>query len=295
MAKYKKINKKPDGDSTESESGNKPSEGDANGEPSFSLAPSLRSLDVDVPHPQSPALVDPPAFHELSIKWVINNENPVFDEDDLDASFYGQPRGYRDEVFWQHPVRYLNYDGKNLFRTVMIDYIPADATYLDVVTEIHAGSLEKVELVPAIGKTNNYQTARVVFNFELGASTTANYARDHGLKIKGHPVRVWQVLTQTYPKSQEVEEFVFQDGFTRILLINNASPEALSCLTKKLECFKASIIEISRTFDGYDYIEFTSVATAVKAMKLLMHDSRFLGAEFDFDEDPCGEPYPFMH
>jgi hypothetical protein len=228
------------------------------------------------------------------VKWKINKENPIFDDEyDLSASLLAQPRNERNGVFWEHPVRYLEHDSKNLFRTVMIDYIPENATYLDVVSEICAGSLEKIELVPSIGEVTNYQTARVVFNFELGASTTVNYARDQGLKIKGQPVRVWQVLTQTYPKNKELEEFVFEDGFTRMLIINNATEDALISLPGKLECFKSSIIEYGRTFDGYPVVEFTSVAAAVAAMKLLMADLNFQGAEFDFDEDPCGEPYPF--
>jgi hypothetical protein len=290
LNKYKKVSK-PDsnGDydktAVDDASFNKT---DENGKPSSSLAPSLYSLDAP-----GPKIVDTVAPYELSIKWIVNNENPVFDEEDEQLRRMPHPRSYQSaSIFWRHPVRYLDRDSKNLFRTVMVDYIPENATYADVLNEIYAGSLEKIELVPAIGKATNYKTARVVFNHELGASTTANYARDHGMKIKGQHVRVWQVLTQTYPKNNEVED-QFDSGFTRVLVINKATEEALSTLPTKLDGFKRSIVELGETFDLFPSIEFTSIATAVAAMMVLMADPDFQGAQFDFDDDPCGEPYPF--
>ena len=221
-------------------------------------------------------------------------ENPVYEDDEEKARALSfQPAGSNRQIFWRHPVRYLDHDDKNIFRTVMIDYIPNDATYKDVLDVIGGGSVEKVELVPAIGKTTDYQTARVVFNFELGASTTVNFARDHGMKIKGTPVRVWQVITQTYPKTEKLDRDVFHNGFTRILIINNASPEALGMIDSKLARFERSIVECGQTHDRFPMIEFTSIAIAIEAMHTLMVDPNFHGAEFDFDDDYCGMPYPY--
>lgn len=260
---------------------------DSNGKPITSFATSLHSLNA---RPSN--LADASAPYSLSIKWSINKENPIFDDDEWPLRGNYSDEQLRD-VFWKHPVRYLDHDSKNIFRTVMIDYIPADATYSDVLGEICAGALEKIELVPAIGGKNNYKTARVVFNFELGASTTANFARDHGMKIKGQTVRVWQVLTQTYPKNNANERNVHMHGFTRVLIINNANEAALSMLPIKLDRFKTSIVKLSETYDRFPMVEFTSVAAAVQAMRVLMSDYNFQGAEFDFDEDPCGEPYRY--
>jgi hypothetical protein len=284
-----KYGKKPDAAKKSNDDDSSVNDTNGSGKPSTSLATSLHSLNAN-----GPKIVDTAAPYELSIKWSITQENPIFEDDEDLYDRLPHPNSRR-EVFWRHPVRYLEHDSKNIFRTVMIDHIPGDATYFDVVQEISAGSLEKIEMVPAIGSAAKFQTARVVFNFELGASTTANFARDHGIKIKGQPVRVWQVLTQTYPKNNTVEEWVYQNGFTRVLIINNATQQALSMVPTKLKRFRASIVEFSQTFDRYPLIEFTSVATAVQAMKMLMNDHDFRGAEFDFDEDPCGEPYPFAY
>ena len=232
---------------------------------------------------------------DLSIKWHVTKENPIYDEDEF--SMWGVPRQTRGEIFYKHPVRYLEYgdNDKNIFRTVMIDSIPEEATYEDVVEQVCGGSLEKIELVRSVGVNARGKTARVVFNFELGASTTANYARDHGMVIKGQPVRVWQIITPTYPKNKELDRNVFDNCFTRILIINNASRDALDTIPQKLYQFQNSIVRYSKTFDRYPSVEFTSIATAVKAMYLLLTDPIFAGAEFDFDDDYCGEPYPFTY
>lgn len=238
------------------------------------------------------------APYDLSIKWNITKENPIYEEDEKMRAMAGQmgPIGaIRQQVFWKHPVRYIEHQDKNIFRTVMIDAIPNEATYSDVLNEICAGSLERISLVPSVGKADRYKTARVVFNFELGASLTANYARDHGMKIKGEPVRVWQVITQTYPKNTQLDMDVFDNGFTRVLLINKASKTALDSIPTKLARFNDQIVTSGETFDKYPMIEFTSVAAAVEAMRILISDTKFASAEFDFDEDPCGEPYPFAN
>lgn len=266
-------------------------ESDTSGKPPASSFATMHSLNARNTCTSNP--VDTAGPYELSIKWAINKENPALEEEDIPELLRSQPYGTSFDVFWKHPVRYLDHDSKNIFRTVMIDYIPADATCQDVLDEICSGSLEKIELVPSIANTAKYQTARVVFNFELGASTTANFARDHGMRIKGQTVRVWQVLTQTYPKNSQLDQDVFDRGFTRLLIINNASQEALATLSTKLKWFKTSIVCFSKTYDGYPLIEFASVASAARAMRLLMRDPNFREAEFDFDEDPCGEPYPF--
>ncbi|ETN38851.1 uncharacterized protein HMPREF1541_06892 [Cyphellophora europaea CBS 101466] len=260
------------------------------GKPSLSSVATMHSLNA-----RAPKVVDPTAPYELSIKWQINKESPLYEEEEIDRAIKWQPADARYGIFWKHPVRYLDHSSKNLFRTVMIDYIPKTATYNDVLGQISGGSLEKIEMVPAIGNVTDYQTARVVFNFEIGASTTANFARDHGMKIKDQPLRVWQVLTQTYPKNMALDRDIFDNGFTRILLINNASQEALAMIPTKLQHFQRSIVDFGETFDRYPMVEFTSVAVAIQAMEVLVADPNFSGAEFDFDEDPCGEPYPFAH
>ncbi len=236
----------------------------------------------------------PQAF-DLTIRWNVNRENPIWDDDYEKILALGReslPFNLQNS-FWKHPVRYLEYVDKNLFRTVMIDYIPIGAAYRDVLHEICGGSVEQIELFDPIGSATDYMTARVVFNHELSASTTSNHARDHGMKIKGQPVRVWQVLTQTWPKDKQLAEDVFVNCYTRVLLITKLSPEQLATIPGRLDFLRRSIVEFGLTHDGLPMIEFTSVAAAVKALnEVLVKDTDLGSAEFDFEEDPCAEPYP---
>ncbi|KPI45649.1 uncharacterized protein AB675_592 [Cyphellophora attinorum] len=252
----------------------------------------MTALPDPSPKSSGPVTVKVAAPLSLSIHWKVTKENPIFDDErDWTVGFNSQPyqRNPSLDVFWKHPVRFMEYgdNDKNIFRTVMVDYIPKDATYQDVLEHIYGGSLEKVELVPAVGRESEHKTARLVFNTELGASTTANFARDYGIKIKGYPVRVWQVLTPTYPKNNQLDREVFEDAYTRILMIDKVSEQAVNSLPVKLATYKNQIVEIRYTFDHFPMVEFTSVAAATNAYRHLVRDPLFAGAEFDFDHDYC--------
>lgn len=252
------------------------------------------SFQSPVTSPSRPRIAKLPHTFDLTIRWNVNRENPVWDDDHEKMLALGReslPFNAQNS-FWKHPVRYIEYAEKNLFRTVMIDYIPIGATYKDVLNEISGGSLEQIELFDPIGSATDYVTARIVFNYELSASTTANHARDHGMKIKGQPVRVWQVLTQTWPKNKQLDEDVFVNCYTRILLIAKVDPEHLATIPEKLAFLGTSIVEFGLSYDGMPLVEFTNVAAAVKALNVLVNDPELGRAEFDFEEDPCAEPYP---
>ena len=256
-------------------------------------APASNSFQGPLNSPSRPRIAKLPQTFDLTIRWKVNRENPVWDDDHEKMLALGRESLSFNvqNSFWKHPVRYLEYADKNLFRTVMIDYIPIGATYKDLLSGISGGSLEQIELFNPIGSATDYMTARLVFNYELSASTTANHARDHGMKIKGQPVRVWQVLTQTWPKNKQLDEDVFVNCYTRILLITKVDAEQLAAIPKKLAFLRTSIVEFGRSYDEMPLVEFTNVAAAVKALSVLMNDPELGSAEFDFEEDPCAEPY----
>lgn len=59
----------------------------------------------------------------------------------------------------------------NIYRTVMIDFIPIGAKYSDILAHIRGGALESIQLYGPVGSATNFVTARVVFTHELGATT----------------------------------------------------------------------------------------------------------------------------
>lgn len=208
---------------------------------------------------------------DTKIRWAMSSLVPAFDNEDeieqakqnflqSDRSRYPTSKpGNHASYFWQHPVRFLpNPTEKNLYRTVMIDYIPRGTAYQDVTAHVRTGALESIQLFPPVRGSTDYFTARVVFNYEIPAvSTVMHYqkrmSRGDPIKIKGSPVRFWQVLQPTYPANKQLETDIFQNGYTRILLLENVENSGvLPKLHEKLvpELRDGTVIRINRTADG---------------------------------------------
>jgi hypothetical protein len=101
-------------------------------------------------------------------------------------------------------------------------------------------------------------------------------------------------LEPTYPANKQLEDDIFQDGYTRILLLENVENSGvLPKLHEKLaqEIQDGSVIKIWRTTDGVPMVEFTSVAAAAGAYRRLKVDRDFKDCVFDFDRDYCEDDY----
>ena len=225
-----------------------------------------------------------PGTFDLNIKWIINRQNPIWDDDEEKTWALGRFNSSMNQknAFWNYPVRYLEYAEKDLFRTIMIDNIPIGTDCKQVLDKISGGSIEHFELFGPIGVVTDYMTARVVFNYERSATTFAIHARDKGIKINGKNVRVWQVLTQTWPKNKQLDEDVFVSYYTRVLLVTNVDNEQLASIPDKLDGLRKSIVYIGMTDDYLPMIEFTSVAAAVKALHQLVSDPDLSGRRVRF-------------
>lgn len=60
---------------------------------------------------------------------------------------------------------------ENIFRTVMIDFIPFGTPYCDALAQIRGGSLESIQMYGPIGDATDFVTARVIYTDEIGANT----------------------------------------------------------------------------------------------------------------------------
>lgn len=58
----------------------------------------------------------------------------------------------------------------NLYRTVMIDFIPFGTHYSDVLQQIRGGTLELIQMYGPIGDVTDFATARVIYTDENGAT-----------------------------------------------------------------------------------------------------------------------------
>lgn len=59
---------------------------------------------------------------------------------------------------------------ENIFRTIMIDFIPYGTSYSDVLAQVRGGTLESVQLYGPIGDATDFVTARIVYIDEGGAT-----------------------------------------------------------------------------------------------------------------------------
>ena len=227
---------------------------------------------------------------KTTIRWAIHVNNPIFD-DDVDQMMTMRQTPAGSPLFWDHPVRYLpRISDKNLYRTIMIDNIPIGASVQDVLSHIRGGMLESIQLLPAIGTCTTFMTARIVFVYEAAAHGLRIRDLNSPIHIKGSRVRVWPVLQPTYPRHPAVTE-VIRQGATRILLILHISSAALQILKYKLATQRDAgfLVEERLSYDNYPVFEFTSIAEAVKAARIVETDPSLGGTAAAFDTDPCDE------
>ena len=149
---------------------------------------------------------------DTKIKWTMNSRQPVFKDQnqlllamkiasnhDHSGTSFGKAGDKHTTYFWQHPVRFLpSPTEKNLYRTVMIDYLPLSSSYEDVLQHVRTGALQSIQLFPPVRGCTNFTTARVVFNYETSAvSMVMQYQKKmnagYPMKVNGAVVRVWQV------------------------------------------------------------------------------------------------------
>lgn len=114
-----------------------------------------------------------------------------------------------------------------------------------------------------------------------------------GIFIKGQNVRVWQVSEPTYPRSQLLEDLIYEEGYTRLLIVDGALTDMEQLLRRKLrnQIIGGFVLDISSTQDGMTLVEFTSIAEAEKALRLLIADPDLDKTQFDFEPDYCENPY----
>lgn len=228
----------------------------------------------------------------LRPKWAIERNNPVFYDDQELVQRRRGAGGHGDSTFWQHPVRYMpETTDTNLYRTAMIDFLPLNTTIKDVLGLIRGGTLESIQLFPPIGNSTDFKTARVVFNYEIPAMELQLYWMKNGMKVHGQSIRVLVVNEATYPKTRELEKYVFERHYTRLLLIDNVKESIISLLPEVLhrQIERGLVVEIGQAYDGIPLVEFTSVLEAVKALNYLESEEAFRDAIFDFEDDYCQE------
>lgn len=217
-------------------------------------------------------------------KWKINKDNPIFgDKRETEEVFRRENiRGFPNTSrFFEHPVRYLPEAAAadvNAYRTVMIDGIPTGTTVMQVLSIVKGGSLESIQLLPPLGAAMPTMTARVVFVFERSAHNMikhqeANPRQDAAAKrfqINGVAVRCWMPTDPTYPRNHDVDQEILESHASRIVGIGDVDEVTYNGLPYIItETCDKHVIEYTWTVEGHAEIEFSDIATAIKAKTLL--------------------------
>lgn len=101
-------------------------------------------------------------------------------------------------------------------------------------------------------------------------------------------------LQPTYPANKQLEDDIFQDGYTRILLLEHVENSGVLLrlhVHLAQEIGQGSMLKIWRTTDGVPMVEFNSVAAAAGAYRRLKAIREFKDCIFDFDRDYCEDQY----
>ena len=147
-----------------------------------------------------------------NIKWASSSQQPIFDNQyQLQQAMhtssgpshsrkpFAQSVDSHSNYFWQHPVRFLpKPEQGNIYRTVMIDYIPVGTRYDYMMQHVRTGALESIQIFLPIPGITNFITARVVFTHEKPAlSMVMQYQKRMNagdpMNVNGSVVRVWHV------------------------------------------------------------------------------------------------------
>lgn len=222
--------------------------------------------------------------------WKIHRDNPIFydDSEKQRAKYFGGMPMDPTSKFYTHPVRYLPEDAmksKDVFRTVMMDYIPRKTCANEVLELVSGGAVESIELVGPIGKATDFMSARLVFVLEEGAMAMA---RSNDLSIDGIKVHCWLVREPTYPRSGEMEEYI--NGImeaSRILMIDHLTIDQYTQIQGVVTGLGLGrqLIAISWELDSRAVLEFTSIKAAVKAGQGIIKHAGYREATLSFDED----------
>lgn len=229
------------------------------------------------------------------INWNVNLNNPVFDTEEEKVKHLGggtSPEN-RLSAYWTHPVRFLPLFGDpDLYRTVMIDYIPTGTTLKAVLAKVRGGSLELVQYVESIGQSN-FMTARIVFHEESCARSFYLLTQLDDFNIAGAKIRAWQVLCPTYPKNWKAVQSYYENQYSRVLIISNAGEDGIRRVQRKLayQIHTNQIVDIDESQDGGIMVEFTSVAEAVRVAEAFSMDRDLRGNIIEFEQDYCNDRY----
>ncbi|KAL9008876.1 MAG: hypothetical protein Q9173_006041 [Seirophora scorigena] len=180
----------------------------------------------------------------------------------------------------------------DIYRTVLVDNLPAGVTVSALLQKIRGGAIESVKSLDTTRITGRL-SALITFVHEKGARVALGYGVAPPLEFDGVKARVTLLPTPTYPMCQKLQTAITKHAHTRCLAVTNfpRTVVAPAELEHDLRVYPAMtthrIVERKMRADGVLELEFASIDYAGWAYALLTRWQRYRGCKVSFAADPC--------
>ncbi|GAD93951.1 hypothetical protein NFIA_022830 [Paecilomyces variotii No. 5] len=240
--------------------------------------------------PLKPAPWDGKINWALESSSIFDNQEEEFEVAAARTAFFG---GRTASTMWlfQYGIRYIPGQGeKNAFRTVRIENLPLDIDMNTLLNQVCGGEILVARLLNTSSITGHH-TALVTFVQQRQAEAFVEYAAKYGVSLRKDKVTVKMLETPTYPMSTEMEKMIFDEGYTRCVIVRDFDDDLYEELVSLvIESVCGNEIEEVKPEQNMVTIQFHSIKMAAVAFELIRGRRSFSGCRLDFAPDPCARP-----
>ena len=184
----------------------------------------------------------------------------------------------------------------DIYRTVLVDNLPAGLTVFALLQFVKSGAIESVKSVETTNITGHL-SALITFIHEKGARTFDQQARRTPLIFAGIIARVTLLPSPTYPRTKKLQIAITKHAHTRCLEVRNfprgVTPAELEHDLRVYQAMRTHrIVSKKMRDDGVLELGFTSVNYAGLAYAVLTTWRRYQGCRVVFVTDPCAGEAP---
>ncbi|KAL8646033.1 MAG: hypothetical protein Q9210_006367 [Variospora velana] len=184
----------------------------------------------------------------------------------------------------------------DIYRTVLVDNLPAGLTVFALLQFVKSGAIENVKSVDTTNITGHL-SALITFIHEKGARAFDQQARRTPLVFAGVTARVTLLPTPTYPMTKKLQIAITKHAHTRCLEVKNfprgVAPAELERDLRVCQAMTTHrIVSKKMRSDGVLELGFASVNYAGLAYAVLKTWRRYQGCRVVFVADPCAGEAP---
>ncbi|KAJ5887629.1 hypothetical protein N7495_007670 [Penicillium taxi] len=227
--------------------------------------------------------------HASWLNWKLKKNN-VFENQEEERKAFNRcyifsPGSRKSNMLFQYGLRYIPGEKElNIYRTVMIDFVPQHMAISEILHSIRGGAVHSAYLADTVA-INGFKTAKITFINQKGAMNFFKCVQKDGFYVGINVLPVYVVRSPSYPP--ELSTTDIQGGPTRCLKVRSNGSKFLkkeiygllssSRLGTYVDNFGVDNVE------GEVSIRFISVDAALLTVGILRHREWSI----TFGDDPC--------